>query len=198
MKDVTRVTRANKVSAILGCESATNIPIANEALQTPGWCIDALIRAERAHLPPTIWEPCAGGGSIVGALRAAGYEVIESDLVPIGDQIQRDFLAPLDPLAIAVCTNPPWSMAQAFVEYCFDAEVLYLALLLKSQFLNYRRGQRLVDAVGYPHRIYGLTTRPDFRQQKSPPIDCAWFVWDWDTGRADSSTFKLLHKEGTS
>ena len=41
--------------------------------------VEALLRHER--LPPRLWDPCCGPGNIVKVLRAAGHEVIGSDLV---------------------------------------------------------------------------------------------------------------------
>ena len=61
--------------------------------QTPVVAVEALLRVEA--LPHRLWEPAAGRGAIVNVLRAAGHEVLASDLVDYGDPThfaRRDFL----------------------------------------------------------------------------------------------------------
>jgi len=50
----------------------------------PG-AVRALLAVEKLARPPDrIWEPCAGRGAIADVLRAAGHEVVASDLVDYG------------------------------------------------------------------------------------------------------------------
>ena len=51
--------------------------------ETPACAVQALLRVE--NLPPRLWEPACCRGAIVNVLRAAGHEVIGSDLVDFGD-----------------------------------------------------------------------------------------------------------------
>jgi hypothetical protein len=51
--------------------------------ESPICAVEALLRVE--VLPRRIWEPAAGRGAIVRVLRAAGHEVVASDI------IERDF-----------------------------------------------------------------------------------------------------------
>jgi hypothetical protein len=190
--------KRNTVAAMLGCESSTNTPIPNEGYQTPRWTIEQLIEAEGDRLPQTIWEPCAGGGSIADALRDSGRRVIESDLVPNrASQRPLDFLKANNLLRrgasdAGITTNPPWSLADEMIRHAIDLKIPYAAWLLKAFYLNYGRALMLVNDIGYPARIWGLTKRPDFRSQGGPPIDCAWFVWDARKGRATHSVYRLL------
>ena len=66
------------------------------------------------HLPPiaTIWEPAAGSGLRVEALRCAGFAVIATDIAT-GD----DFLLSKANGAAAIITNPPYALAQEFIEH---------------------------------------------------------------------------------
>jgi hypothetical protein len=65
----------------------------DDLYETPPGAVKALLRHER--LPHRLWDPCCGPGNIVNVLRAAGHEVIGSDLVDYGDPThfyRRDFL----------------------------------------------------------------------------------------------------------
>jgi len=66
----------------------------NDLYETPAVAVEALLREER--LPHRLWEPACGRGAIVRPLRAAGHEVLASDLVDYGDPThfyERDFLS---------------------------------------------------------------------------------------------------------
>ena len=83
----------------------------------------ALLRVET--LPHRLWEPAAGRGAIVNVLRAAGHEVLASDLVDYGEPThfpRRDFL--LERKAPDGCelvsTNPPFRLANEFVAHALD------------------------------------------------------------------------------
>jgi hypothetical protein len=52
-----------------------------DSYPTPACAVQALIRAE--PLPHRLWEPVCGHGAIVDVLRAAGHQVIGSDLVEL-------------------------------------------------------------------------------------------------------------------
>src|SRR5689334_16726926 len=82
--------------------------------ETPEVAVQALLRVEQ--LPKRIWEPACGRGAIVNVLRAAGHEVLASDLADYGIPItspgywRRDFLkercAPEG--TGCILTNPPY------------------------------------------------------------------------------------------
>ena len=74
---------------------------------------------------PRLWDPCCGPGNIVNVLRAAGHEVIGSDLVDYGDPThfyRRDFLmerkAPDG--CEGVITNPPFKWLEQFVAHALE------------------------------------------------------------------------------
>ena len=77
---------------------------------TPAWVTTALI----PHLPPiaTIWEPAAGSGLMVEALRRASFAVNATDIAT-GD----DFLLSKANGAAAIIINPPYALAQEFIEH---------------------------------------------------------------------------------
>jgi hypothetical protein len=176
------------VAEILGCASATNKRNRHDFYETPEWAVEQFCEVEQ--LPSVIWEPCAGGGQLACVLRRYGSQVIESDLIRRGRNQQRlDFLESEFSLATAIVTNPPYRIATKFIRHALWLGVEYLALLLKADFLNAQERRELVNEIGYPARIWGLTSRPDFRRQGAPPMNCSWFIWD---GHASSAMLKLL------
>jgi hypothetical protein len=175
------------MSSILGIQSATNKPRADDFFNTPPWCVDQLY-AET--LPNTIWEPCSGARSIVRALQARGFEVIDADIRPRADQPQADYLRTLKAPTLAQITNPPYSIASDWIWHAYHLKLEYLALLLKADFLNADRAVTLCEQVGHPNRIYALCARPDFLNQGAGPMNCSWFVWHgWG---APHSIFRCL------
>jgi len=63
----------------------------NDLYETPAVAVKALLRVE--HLPHRLWGPACGRGVIVRPLRAAGHEVLASDLVDYGNPThRRDFV----------------------------------------------------------------------------------------------------------
>jgi hypothetical protein len=64
-----------------------------DCYSTPAVAIDALLTVE--SLPYRIWEPAAGYGNIVSALRDAGHKVIASDVIhyTFSLDFEADFLA---------------------------------------------------------------------------------------------------------
>ena len=69
-----------------------------EFYPTPPEATRALLAAESFKGP--IWEPACGDGAIARELRAAGYDVVATDLVDYGyGEGGRDFLAEPRPLA---------------------------------------------------------------------------------------------------
>jgi hypothetical protein len=86
-----------------------------------------------------LWEPAAGDGAIVRPLRAAGFDVVASDLVNYGGGgivAGVDYLTAPVPVGVTgIVTNPPFKLAIKFARKALD-EVPYLALLLRTNFLE--------------------------------------------------------------
>lgn len=123
-----------------------------------------------------IWEPACGEGHMVRVMEAKGYSVRATDI-----QTGTDFLAEMLPVDDIDCiiTNPPFSLADNFIERC----ALYnrpFALLLKSQYWHAKKRLHLFQKY-QPDYILPLTWRPDFlfgeRGGGSPLMDVMWCVW---------------------
>jgi hypothetical protein len=160
------------IAKIMGAGSLTNKPVKNDVYHTPTVCTEALAKVEAGYWPKTIWEPCAGRGDLSSVLKDKKFTVIETDLA------QRvDFLKTTEARASAIVTNPPYRYATEFILHAHKLGVTYHAWLLKADFFNAQRALQLVDAIGYPVRIWMLTDRPDFLGQGNPTMNCSWYVW---------------------
>lgn len=97
----------------------------------------ALLKHER--LPMTIWEASCGRGAIARVLRAAGHEVIATDIVDYKSEDQDacdfDFMAQTDlpiPGIDAIVQNPPFSRAAQFVKKSIElCPQVYMLLPLR-------------------------------------------------------------------
>jgi hypothetical protein len=124
----------------------------------------------------------------VRVLRQVGHEVYATDLNARGcpDSLSRiDFLlehcAPKGTQAIV--TNPPYKLAEQFIEHALDL-CPRVIMLLRLQFLESERRRRILD-VGTLARIHvfrnrlPMMHRHDWQGPKaSSALPFAWYVWD--------------------
>ena len=154
--------------------------------ETPTVAVDALLRVEQ--LPRRLWEPAAGRGAIVNVLRAAGHEVLASDLVDYGIPThfaRRDFLMEhkLPDGCQAIVTNPPYKLAEEFVAHALELCPLVI-MLLRLAFLESTRRTPLLDD-GRLARVHVFARRLPMmhRDQWNGPkassaIPFGWYVWE--------------------
>src|SRR5262249_52146002 len=128
----------------------------NDLYETPECAVEALLAVET--LPFRIWEPACGPGAIVRVLRRHGHAVLGPDLVDYASPDQaagrRDFLLEHQPPAgvEAICTNPPYKNADAFVAYAISlCPKVYM--LLRLAFLGSERRSPILDG-GKLARVY--------------------------------------------
>jgi len=157
-----------------------------DCYDTPPEAVHALLRVE--HLPHRIWEPACGTGNIVGVLRAAGHEVIATDLNYRGCPISTarvDFLLPTTPPLVcdAIVTNPPHSLAEQFVACAIERAPLVI-MLLRLAFLESERRSHILDHA-HLARIHLFARRLPMMHRAgwtgpraSSAIPFAWFLWD--------------------
>jgi hypothetical protein len=122
----------------------------HDCYTTPAVAVEALLRVER--LPHRIWEPCAGRGAIVEVLRAHEHEVLAADLIDYGIPGQahgRGFLLERKaPDGIeCIVTNPPFKLAQQFVEHALELCPL-VVMLLRLAFLESERRCGILEGRG--------------------------------------------------
>jgi hypothetical protein len=130
---------------------------------TPTVAVAALLRVEK--LPHRLWEPACGHGNIVNVLRAAGHEVLASDLADYGDPThfyRRDFLMEKLPRGCeGIVTNPPYRLAEQFVAHAIAICPLVVMLMRLAFYESARRSHILENC--------GLARIPLFSQ--TPPHD---------------------------
>jgi hypothetical protein len=110
-----------------------------EFYRTPIEATRALIALEGDRIPARVWEPACGDGAISSSLKEARYVVHSTDIVDrgYGDE-WVDFLSAADSReSNAVVTNPPYTLAQEFVDKAFSfPSISYCALLLRLSFAH--------------------------------------------------------------
>ena len=154
-----------------------------DCYDTPPEAVHALLKVEK--LPWLIWEPACGTGNIVNALRAAGHEVVATDLNDRGcpDSLSRiDFLLPAKFECDAIVTNPPFALAERFVAAALDRAPLVI-MLLRLAFMESERRAYILD--GKLSRVHVFSKRLPMmhragwegRKANSGMAFC-WMVWD--------------------
>jgi hypothetical protein len=168
---------------------------ADDVYFTPPVATEALLR--RVQLPHRLWEPACGDGTgIMDPLRAAGHEVIGSDLVDYGRPDcfwRRDFLmerkAPNG--CEGVVTNPPYKLAEQFVAHALELSPL-VVMLLRLAFYEAGSGKQykhqlrrhVLDEIP-PARILVFRKRLPMMHRAgwegkkgNSGMAFGWFVWD--------------------
>ncbi|MBB4017625.1 hypothetical protein GGR16_002659 [Chelatococcus caeni] len=127
--------------------------------------------------PRGVWEPACGDGALAEVLRKAGYAVTPTDLVDRGyGKGGIDFLGTRSAWGAAIVTNPPFKLAQQFIEHAERLGIGHMALLLKSNFWQAKRRAPLFRRWR-PHQILALNWRLDFTGAGAPHTDCMWCIW---------------------
>ena len=174
------------MTALTGNTKAALSERKNDLYESPPEAVRALLAHE--SLPHVVWEPACGPGSIVRVLRAAGHQVIATDLVDYGcedSEARRDFLFERSAPDGCECivTNPPFKNAQEFVEHALNL-VPKVVMLLRLAFLESERRRIILDR-GDLARVYVFRNRLPMMHRDgwtgnkvSNPTPFAWFVWD--------------------
>jgi hypothetical protein len=157
-----------------------------DCYSTPAVAVEALLRVEL--LPLRIWEPAAGRGAIVNVLRAAGHEVIASDIsdydIPSHFAGRDFFLETKLPKGVeAIVTNPPYQWAEEFVAHALDLAPVTI-MLLRLAFLESERRCGILEGRGLA-RVHVFRKRIPMMhrdgwegRRASSAMPFAWYVWD--------------------
>lgn len=147
---------------------------------TPPAGTRALLTVERFNGP--IWEPACGGGHMSETLQEAGYDVISTDLVDRGyGRSGVDFLLETKALAPNIVTNPPYVIAEQFVEHALALATGKVAMLLRLSWLEgVNRGKMFRRRP--PARVWvfskRLTIHRDTTRRGGGMAAYCWIVWD--------------------
>lgn len=139
---------------------------------------------ERENFPPYIWEPACGDGAMSEVIARYCPKMLSTDIVDYGcGSSGYDFLTCDPPRKDFACiiTNPPFSLAQEFVERALEVAQFKVAILARLMFLESQRRHELF--VNSPLKaVYVFSYRLKFQLDGyDKPISYtpyAWFVWE--------------------
>lgn len=151
---------------------------------TPPEATQALLQSE--DFVGSIWEPACGDGAISKVLEEAGYQVWSSDLIDRGYGLGNfDFLKS-DRVADNIITNPPFKLAQEFVEHSLKATEAAkgkVAMLCKLVFLEGQKRKSFFERTPLK-TVHVFSKRVNFyrngEQGKmgTSMMAFAWFVFE--------------------
>lgn len=160
---------------------------------TPPSATQALLNRESFPFDGVYLEPAAGRGDMLDVLRKDLGNVFGSDIQDYGHKDIThgvDFLSskfgdrPYD----AVITNPPYSLAEAFVHRALDIvdpETGRVCMFLRMAFLEGQRRRKTLFEITPLARIWAFSARQSLWRNgvqeegaSSGAIFFAWFVWD--------------------
>jgi len=133
-----------------------------------------------------ILEPCCGRGDISKVLEKFGYEVVSMDLIDRGYGTGGiDFLKVNKKWDGSIITNPPYSLAQSFVEKSLEIipKGKKVAMFLKLTFLEGKKRKELFKE-NPPIRIWVSSSRltcaknGDFEKYPSSAVAYCWYIWE--------------------
>jgi hypothetical protein len=150
-------------------------------------CVDAMLAAEpivgRSH------DPACGGGNIPSRFQAAGLACYGSDLRQRADRYEvLDFLGPIEDVrerlkGITNCVfNPPFSLAQQFVERALDVVPGKVIVLQRLAWLESQRRREFFLSTGLSHVwVHSCRISMPPGGQDIPAtggaVAYAWMVW---------------------
>ena len=149
---------------------------------TPHKAIRSLLDVE--SFDETIWEPAAGDGAISKVLEKACYQVISSDLNDYGYcDAGVDFLMAHKKAADSLVTNPPYKLADQFIQHAINLNVNKHAWLLRMSFVEGQARFNDIYSHSPPAQIHVFSKRltiwrGDQKPHSTGTTCYAWFVWN--------------------
>lgn len=161
---------------------------------TPPEATLALLRQE--DFEGSIWEPACGDGAMCEALKDFGYDdIIATDLIDRGyGEGDHDFLKS-ERTADNIITNPPFKLAQEFVEHALTQTSGKVAMLCKLVFLEGQKRKDFFERTPLK-TVYVFSKRVNFYREGekgklgTSMIAFAWFVWEH--GHVGDPTIKWI------
>lgn len=177
----------------------------DDLYQTPPEAVRALIRSE--YIPPIVWEPACGPGSIVRVLRATTRQVYATDLVdydsPDQDEAGWDFLMEKQlPIGVqCIITNPPFKLAGQFATHALHL-CPRVVMLMRLAFLESEGRSAILDG-GHLARVLPFRDRLPMMHREgwtgpksTNTIAFAWFVWERDWNKPTEMRRISWQREG--
>ena len=179
----------HKVYTTLGASNHSKLErVENDYYATSPIAVRMLLEKEK--FSPNIWECASGGDHIVKVLKEYGYNVWATDIIDrtghteILDFLQSDIKYDGD-----IITNPPYTLAQTFVEKALDSvtDGHKVAMYLRLLFLEGKKRQQLfrqrnLKTVYVAAARMGCGANGKFydqeREYEGGSVAFAWFIWE--------------------
>jgi hypothetical protein len=149
-----------------------------DAYQTPAWCTEAVV----PHLDLSgkiVWECAAGAGQMAAVLARHARKVITTDI-----ETGTDFLVHEGIECDLIASNPPYALAQKFIEHALTLTrpAGAVAMLLRCDFDHAKTRQHLFGDCPQFSKKLVLTKRIRWiaNSTGSPSFNHAWLLWRWD------------------
>lgn len=124
---------------------------------TPPWATRALLTHVLPGISGSCLEPACGEGHMSKVLQEYGLQVVSSDIHSYGYGEVSDFLKYDGPSYDWIITNPPYILAEEFIEKSLEYSLEGCAFLVRSAF---------IESIGRWERLYS----------KNPPTLMAQFA----------------------
>jgi ParB-like chromosome segregation protein Spo0J len=146
---------------------------------TPRYVTEALLQVET--FGRQVWEPACGDGAMAEVLKAAGYEVLASDLIDRGHGDIEDFLTS-NQKAESIVTNPPFDKDDEFVRKALVSTNHKVAMLLSLTFLEGSQRAKWLQITPLK-TVHIFASRVNLckngeQDRKNGRFVFAWFVWE--------------------
>jgi len=158
----------------------------NDLYITEDWCTRLLL--DHVTFDGLTWEPAAANGAMANILFTK-TPTIATDIAPLDRQVKKhDFLADPGPLRGKfknIVTNPPYKLAQKFIEQAIDIIQPMkgkVAMFLRNEYDSAATRQHLFSGCpGFKLKLV-LTKRPKWAAEtgNSPRHNFSWFLWDFN------------------
>lgn len=154
--------------------------VVNDWYREPSWLVDALLDVEAFEGP--ILDPACGGGTIPARCLARGLPVIGTDIVDRGFGERQNFFVRTAPVDNIIC-NPPFNLAQRFVEHALTLVRRKVAVVQRLAFLEGQKRRTMFVRTPLA-RIWVSSRRASMppgqlaQEGRGGAIAYAWFVWD--------------------
>ena len=134
-----------------------------------------------------IWEPCAGDGRLVSAMRDRGYRVVAEDI-----QSGQDFFEGEVAARPSLITNPPFRCIRQFIDHAFDIGVQRMALVTPERLWACGKGHEQW-CRHRPSRFANLAWREDYLNKGGSP-DRALAVSIWNAPHSEATTYDIWQR----
>lgn len=118
-------------------------------------------------------EPCYGNGAIYNKINCNNKYFCEIQPPFNKDYLKEKFDQKFD----LIITNPPFSLAQEFLEKSLQESDLVF-YLLRLNFLGSQKRKTFFNKVGTPDKLFILSKRPSFTGGGTDSVEYAWFCYD--------------------